>query len=59
MLTFDVFLCLLQSSLCGTRLLLERGQGGLLLLEGSLYAPNGRLLLSKGSILLREGRSEW
>jgi len=49
---------LLQPSLCGVRLLLEYGQGGILFLEGSLRAPNGRLLLSKGGVLLREGCGE-
>ena len=57
-LTLDAFLRLLQQSLCGIRLLLECGQGGLLFLEASLRTPNGRLLLSKGGIPLSEGRKE-
>ena len=49
---------LLQPSQRGVRLRLECGQGVLLLLEGTLRAPSGRLLLSKGGISLSEGCGE-
>ena len=49
---------LLQLSQHGVRLLLEGGQGGLLLLDLGLCAPSSRLLLRKGGIPLSESQGE-
>ena len=58
LLTLDALLCLLQLSPHGVRLLLERGQGGLLLIEGGLCVPSGHLLRCEDDVLLHEGLSE-
>ena len=49
---------LLQLSPCGVRLLLEHGQGGLPLLEGSFCVADGLLPCLEDDVLLREGDGE-
>jgi hypothetical protein len=53
-LTLGTLLLLLQLSPCSIHLLLERGQGGLLLFEGSLYVANGHLPRLEDDVLLYE-----
>ena len=48
----------LQLSPLGIRLLLEHGQGGFLLFEGSLCIPNGHLPRCEDDVLLHEGFGE-
>ena len=57
-LTLGTFLFLLQQCPSGVRLLLERGQGGLLLFEGGLCIPNGHISCLEDNVLLHDGLGE-